>query len=288
MNHSLRLPFYSLIKVIFTLWLVLPQTKGSTYLYVNYLGPFLQSHEDDIDIALESARQKAGKAAGQWLAQAWEHLRSTILGAAVAGTGNNTSNANPTPEIPPSQAGPTHPPPTMHDPLAGSANQLLGLVKRYGPMAAAGVVSAMDRAAHAAGGGTSHPNAIPNDQSLTDSTRPTSAAAKRKANLEAQLNERSRQASDSDDREPWSSSASASASDTEVASTTASSRVSKIRKAERDLGGSYQLVDDEGQKTNVDQASSTSIAASPSRGGGWTAWLRGSASPAQAPSTSPS
>ena len=140
MIHFPRLPFYSLIKIIFTLWLVLPQTKGSTYLYVNYLGPFLQSHEDDIDIALDSARQKAGKAAGQWLAQAWQHLRSIILGAAVAGNGNTTaSNGNPTSEIPPA-----HPPPTMHDPLAGSANQLFGLVKRYGPMAAAGVVSAMD------------------------------------------------------------------------------------------------------------------------------------------------
>lgn len=160
------IPFYSLIKVAFTLWLVMPQTQGATYLYVQYLGPFLQAHEDDIDVALQKGKQRASEAAGDWLAALWQQVRGAILGAAVSSDSiqSRVDQASmltihrgslipqqPAPE--PAQGHPTgstQPPPTMHDPASGSANQLYGLLKHYAPLAAAGVVSAMDRAAAAA------------------------------------------------------------------------------------------------------------------------------------------
>ncbi|CAO1628869.1 unnamed protein product [Parajaminaea phylloscopi] len=137
------LPFYSLGKSAFTLWLVLPQTQGATYLYTQYLGPFLQSHEDDIDLAIESARRRAAQAVGDWVTLVWQKLRNAILGTVVSARDSQPAGVA-------APSGPTHPQPTMHDPIAGPASQLLGLMKQYAPLAAAGVVSVVDRAAAAA------------------------------------------------------------------------------------------------------------------------------------------
>lgn len=54
-NH--RIPFYYTIKTLFLLYIALPQTKGSSYLYTTHLQPFLQTHETEIDSTL--ARLKA-------------------------------------------------------------------------------------------------------------------------------------------------------------------------------------------------------------------------------------
>lgn len=43
------IPFYSLVKLYFQLWLVLPQTQGSLFLYNGYIFPFLKSHDLEIE-----------------------------------------------------------------------------------------------------------------------------------------------------------------------------------------------------------------------------------------------
>ncbi|CAO1626745.1 unnamed protein product [Sympodiomycopsis kandeliae] len=281
------LPFYSLFKMAFTLWLVLPQTKGSTYLYVNYLGPFLNSHEDDIDVALESARRKAGTLAGQWIASAWQQLRSAILGAALGESSSNnnvdTGNGNTVaPEH--SGAGPTHAPPTMHDPMAGSASQIVGLVKRYGPMMAASAVAAMDRAANAAGGNPEEHRQGRSSASTTSIKRaPTgksTAAARRRAQLEEELSEvssRSRATSNSD-----ADAISASSSEGE----TLPSHGRGPSKISGDLSGSYHIVDD--QASDAENTSTLTRNADASAGrSGWSGWLRGSAT-SSLPNTSTS
>jgi len=50
------LPFYWEVKALFLLFLALPQTQGSVYLYDLYLQPFFTRNEADIDGHIESAR----------------------------------------------------------------------------------------------------------------------------------------------------------------------------------------------------------------------------------------
>ncbi|KAH6891770.1 receptor expression-enhancing protein 4 [Coprinopsis sp. MPI-PUGE-AT-0042] len=50
------IPFYYTLKTLFLLYLSLPQTKGSTYLYITHLQPFFHSHESQIDATLASMK----------------------------------------------------------------------------------------------------------------------------------------------------------------------------------------------------------------------------------------
>ncbi|KAF9479713.1 hypothetical protein BDN70DRAFT_786350, partial [Pholiota conissans] len=47
-----RLPFYWEVKTMFLLYLSLPQTQGSTYVYTTYLQPFLSRNEADLDAGI--------------------------------------------------------------------------------------------------------------------------------------------------------------------------------------------------------------------------------------------
>ncbi|KAF5312646.1 hypothetical protein D9619_002888 [Psilocybe cf. subviscida] len=46
------LPFYWELKTLFLLFLSLPQTQGSTYIYTTYLQPFFSKNERDLDAGL--------------------------------------------------------------------------------------------------------------------------------------------------------------------------------------------------------------------------------------------
>lgn len=43
------IPFYWELKIVFILWLQLPQTLGASFLFKNYLEPFLKRNQDRID-----------------------------------------------------------------------------------------------------------------------------------------------------------------------------------------------------------------------------------------------
>lgn len=49
---------YYTVKTIFLLYLALPQTRGSSYLYANHLQPFFHNHETQIDAALASFKAR--------------------------------------------------------------------------------------------------------------------------------------------------------------------------------------------------------------------------------------
>ncbi|CEP07989.1 hypothetical protein [Parasitella parasitica] len=51
-------PFYTEFKLVTVLWLILPQTQGTSVFYTRYLDPFLQSHEERIDNALLEIQAK--------------------------------------------------------------------------------------------------------------------------------------------------------------------------------------------------------------------------------------
>mmetsp|Transcript_7397 Transcript_7397/g.27159 ORF Transcript_7397/g.27159 Transcript_7397/m.27159 type:complete len:151 (-) Transcript_7397:1190-1642(-) len=50
---------YFVAKLLFIIWLQLPQTKGATILYVVWIQPLVKKHEERIDSALESGRKSA-------------------------------------------------------------------------------------------------------------------------------------------------------------------------------------------------------------------------------------
>lgn len=43
------IPFYSFIRVYLSIWLILPQTQGSNFIYQNYIEPFISHYEADFD-----------------------------------------------------------------------------------------------------------------------------------------------------------------------------------------------------------------------------------------------
>jgi len=50
------LPFYWEIRTLFLLYLSLPQTQGSTYVYKSFLEPFCAKNEADLDAGIDSAQ----------------------------------------------------------------------------------------------------------------------------------------------------------------------------------------------------------------------------------------
>ena len=61
-----RFPFYYEIKILFILWLILPQTQGATYLYNTFVDPTLTRHEKEIDSTLGMAQEKATNTGAEW------------------------------------------------------------------------------------------------------------------------------------------------------------------------------------------------------------------------------
>ena len=53
-----RIPFYYLFKMLFLLYLALPQTQGTSYLYQIQLEPVLHEHKPQIDAALVQLRAR--------------------------------------------------------------------------------------------------------------------------------------------------------------------------------------------------------------------------------------
>jgi len=51
------IPLYYELKIVFVIWLVLPSTKGSYYVYKQFVHGWLNEHEPDIDDALDSATE---------------------------------------------------------------------------------------------------------------------------------------------------------------------------------------------------------------------------------------
>ncbi|KAI8978056.1 hypothetical protein BDB01DRAFT_281518 [Pilobolus umbonatus] len=52
------IPFYTEFKLILLLWLILPQTQGTTLVYNRYLFPYLEQNEEYIDTTLISIQHK--------------------------------------------------------------------------------------------------------------------------------------------------------------------------------------------------------------------------------------
>ncbi|KAJ8509414.1 hypothetical protein ONZ45_g8406 [Pleurotus djamor] len=125
-------PFYWETKTIFLLFLALPQTEGSTYIYNVYLHPFLVKNEAELDASILAAQNNTVAFLQTHLAKLWDMLLG-FLNKAPASGGQAASTPNGT------------------APTAISLDTVKGLWNSYGP--------AVLGALHAQSGATSSPGA---------------------------------------------------------------------------------------------------------------------------------
>lgn len=76
---------------MFVLWMVLPQTQGSTYLYLHYLHPNLARHEHDIDRLIVRLHDYARSRGGRYLQLILSWLQEILFG--TSGLGSSSSFA---------------------------------------------------------------------------------------------------------------------------------------------------------------------------------------------------
>ncbi|KAJ7077802.1 TB2/DP1, HVA22 family-domain-containing protein [Mycena crocata] len=72
------IPFYYPIKTLLLLYLALPQTRGSTYIYTNHLHPFFRMHETQIDSLLAQLRVYIYTFLQKQIKTLWEHIGSSV------------------------------------------------------------------------------------------------------------------------------------------------------------------------------------------------------------------
>ncbi|KAI4604040.1 hypothetical protein KJ359_000167 [Pestalotiopsis sp. 9143b] len=73
-------PFYAYARLLFLLYLVLPQTQGARHLYETYLHPYLEDNEAQIEDFIASAHDRLKAAGMAYLKQAIEMLKTKVLG----------------------------------------------------------------------------------------------------------------------------------------------------------------------------------------------------------------
>lgn len=71
-------PFYWEIKMLFLLFLSLPQTQGSTYVYKTYVEPLFTAKETDIDAGIEAAKTNTLAFLKKRFSALWELLWSIL------------------------------------------------------------------------------------------------------------------------------------------------------------------------------------------------------------------
>lgn len=74
------IPFYYTLKTLFLLYLALPQTRGSSYLYINHLQPFFHRHESQIDATLASLKAKVYTFLQERFRALWDQIVAAAAG----------------------------------------------------------------------------------------------------------------------------------------------------------------------------------------------------------------
>lgn len=114
-------PGYWLLKSIFLLWLVAPQTQGATFVFKYMLSPYLAEHEAEIDERLSGINTSLYAMVQDKLGQ----MLATIL-----------------PSIPLDQQQQAAGQPGQAAPVNFAAGAMLGLLQQYGPSLLSGALQA--------------------------------------------------------------------------------------------------------------------------------------------------
>lgn len=75
-------PLYSWFRFFVHLYLILPGSQGATFLYLEYIEPFLYHHEREIDDFITDAHDRAKSAGLQYFQQGIEWVKVNVLGFA--------------------------------------------------------------------------------------------------------------------------------------------------------------------------------------------------------------
>ena len=119
-----RVPLYHLAKTIFILYLVLPQTQGSSYIYDHHLRPFFQAHESQIDATLFSLKARSYAFVQERLRNLWSNVATSMSQPGAANDLNEGLNDH---------AMNRGAPPSMQDPASGPATLMGSLLSSFGP-----------------------------------------------------------------------------------------------------------------------------------------------------------
>jgi len=88
------IPLYYAAKLAFVIWLMAPQTKGATTLYVRYIMPLIKQHEESIDNALEQGYKKGENTLQDLRQRSMAFLRAKgILASRATGAGADVPGA---------------------------------------------------------------------------------------------------------------------------------------------------------------------------------------------------
>lgn len=178
-----RIPFYYPTKTIFLLYLALPQTRGSSYLYITHLQPFFHSHESQIDATLASVKVRVYSFLQERLRALWAHVAATI------GQPQQQASFDPAGGLTGADAAP---PPSLGDPVSGPAALVSSLWHSYGPSILASGAALLKQTAPAPATSSSlnsPPQSNPMPPPPTVPVRPdtTQSILERRKQLEAEL-----------------------------------------------------------------------------------------------------
>ncbi|KAH9474711.1 HVA22-like protein i [Psilocybe cubensis] len=170
------IPFYTSLKALFLLYLALPQTQGSTYIYHTHLRPFLSTHERTIDSAIAEVRGRVYRFVQERAQALWAAVVASLAGGAAGAPGSDAG------------AGVT--PPTQHghgqQPAPAGPTQLLSsLWTSYGPGILAGGAALLRQTATATLPSSSSPASHTTSKPTT--TAVATDPAERRRQLEAEL-----------------------------------------------------------------------------------------------------
>lgn len=79
-THSSRIPFYGYARLVFLLYLILPQTQGARVIYEERIHPFLQDNETQIDDFITTLHDRLKATGLAYVRQAIEYIKTNVLG----------------------------------------------------------------------------------------------------------------------------------------------------------------------------------------------------------------
>ncbi|KAH9054238.1 TB2/DP1, HVA22 family-domain-containing protein [Lactarius vividus] len=122
------IPLYYLVKMLFLLYIALPQTQGASYLYRTQLAPTLRANEPQIDAALAQLRTRVFAFLQARARMLWEYVVASATGPQAASSAESSASG----------AGSGQQGPPLSDSVSGPTQMLGTLWRTYGPAIVAG------------------------------------------------------------------------------------------------------------------------------------------------------
>lgn len=129
------IPFYYLFKMLFLLYIALPQTQGASYLYQTQLAPTLRAHEPQIDAALAQLRTRVFAFLQARARMLWDYIIASTTGPQAAPSAGSSASG----------AGSAQQGPPLSDSVSGPTQMLGTLWRTYGPAIVAGGTALLQR-----------------------------------------------------------------------------------------------------------------------------------------------